>query len=446
MTHLTPRQIVAELDQYIIGQTDAKKAVAIAVRNRWRRQQLPADIRRDVSPKNILMIGPTGVGKTEIARRLAGLTQAPFIKVEATKYTEVGYVGRDVESMVRDLLEISIRMIQQEQSEQMRSKAAESAEDRLIDLLIPLEAPSDDAESAERYQRSREKLREQLEAGQLDDATVEVAVHEKPPTGNLLGMMGMDQMDALGGGGLSEMFDRIMPGKTHRRRMKVPQAREFLIAQEADRYVDREQVVASAIENTEDNGIIFIDEMDKIAAVESKNGPDVSRGGVQRDLLPIVEGSTVATKHGPVRTDHILFIAAGAFHNAEVSDLMPELQGRFPIRVTLTDLDKNDFRRILTEPHNSLIKQQTALLAMDGVAVTFDEMAIDAIAQTAYDVNRKASNIGARRLHTVMELLFQDLSFEAPDMKEKNIRIDFNYVKQRLGEIQKAKDLSKYSL
>ncbi|HWB52976.1 MAG TPA: ATP-dependent protease ATPase subunit HslU [Tepidisphaeraceae bacterium] len=446
MTHLTPREIVAELDKYIIGQTDAKKAVAIAVRNRWRRQQLPADIRRDVSPKNILMIGPTGVGKTEIARRLAGLTRAPFIKVEATKFTEVGYVGRDVESMVRDLLEISIRMIQQEQAEQMRSKAAEAAEDRLVDLLMPLDANADDTEATERHQRSRQKLRQQLAAGQLDDATVEVVIQEKPQTGNLLGMMGMDQMDAMGGGGLSEMFDRIMPGKTHRRRMKVPQAREFLIGQEADRYVDREQVISSAIENTENNGIIFIDEMDKIAAVESKNGPDVSRGGVQRDLLPIVEGSTVATKHGPVRTDHILFIAAGAFHNAEVSDLMPELQGRFPIRVTLNDLDKSDFRRILTEPHNSLIKQQTALLAMDGLAITFDDMAIDAIAQTAFDVNRKASNIGARRLHTVMELLFQDLAFEAPDLKDKKIRIDFNYVKQRLGEIQKAKDLTKYSL
>ncbi|HEY1684038.1 MAG TPA: ATP-dependent protease ATPase subunit HslU [Tepidisphaeraceae bacterium] len=446
MTHLTPRQIVAELDQYIIGQGDAKKAVAVAVRNRWRRQQLPPDIRRDVSPKNILMIGPTGVGKTEIARRLASLTGAPFIKVEATKYTEVGYVGRDVESMVRDLLEIAIRMAQQQQAEQVHPKAAESAEERLIDQLMPLEAPADDVEASERRNRSREKLRQQLASGALNDATVEVTVHEKAPTGNLLGMMGMDQMDAMGGGGISDMFERIMPGKTHRRRMKVPAAREFLIAQEADRYVDREQVIASAIENTENNGIIFIDEIDKIAAAESKNGPDVSRGGVQRDLLPIVEGSTVVTKHGPVRTDHILFIAAGAFHNAEVGDLMPELQGRFPIRVTLSDLDKSDFRRILTEPHNSLIKQQTALLAMEGMSVTFDDLAIDAIAQTAFDVNRKASNIGARRLHTVMELLFQDLAFEAPDMKEKNVRIDFNYVKARLGEIQKAKDLSKYSL
>jgi ATP-dependent HslUV protease ATP-binding subunit HslU len=446
MTHLTPRQIVAELDQYIIGQGDAKKAVAVAVRNRWRRQQLPLEIRRDVSPKNILMIGPTGVGKTEIARRLAGLTGAPFIKVEATKYTEVGYVGRDVESMVRDLLEVAIRLVQVQQAEQVRTKATDAADERLIDLLMPLDAPTDDPEAAERRQRSRDKLRQQIATGSLDDATVEVTTHDKPATGNLLGMMGMDQMDAMGGGGLSDMFDRIMPGKTHRRRMKVPQAREFLISQESERFVDREQTIASAIENTENNGIIFIDEIDKIAAAESKNGPDVSRGGVQRDLLPIVEGSTVATKHGPVRTDHILFIAAGAFHNAEVSDLMPELQGRFPIRVTLSDLDKNDFRRILTEPHNSLIKQQTALLAMDGLAVSFDEMAIDAIAQTAFDVNRKASNIGARRLHTVMELLFQDLAFEAPDMKEKNVRIDFNYVKQRLGEIQKAKDLSKYSL
>ncbi|HVS70446.1 MAG TPA: ATP-dependent protease ATPase subunit HslU [Phycisphaerae bacterium] len=445
---LTPQQIVAELDKHIVGQAAGKRAVAIAVRNRWRRQQLPQALAAAVIPKNILMIGPTGVGKTEIARRLASLTGAPFIKVEATKYTEVGYVGRDVESMVRDLVEIAIRMVQQEQAATLREKAQAAAEERLIDLLLPLEDQgySSDPEAEERKKRSREKIRSGLNAGTFDQASVEVTMQEKSQTGNMLGMMGMDQMDAMGGGGLSEMFERLMPGKTLRRKLRVRDAREFLMAQEAEKLIDRESVIAQAIERTENSGIIFIDEIDKIAGAESKSGPDVSRGGVQRDLLPIVEGSTVSTKHGPVKTDHILFIAAGAFHNAKPSDLMPELQGRFPIRVELSDLTKDDFVRILTEPENSLMKQTMALLSTEEVEIQFTEDAIDAIAEFAYNVNRKTQNIGARRLNSIVEKVCEELSFTASERRGEKHSINARMVKDRLTKIAAEDDRSKYLL
>ncbi len=446
---LTPQQIVAELDKHIVGQAAGKRAVAIAVRNRWRRQQLPAALAQAVIPKNILMIGPTGVGKTEIARRLASLTGAPFIKVEATKYTEVGYVGRDVESMVRDLLEIAIRMVQQEQSQSLREKATTVAEERLIDLLLPLDEQggfSSDPEAEERRIRSRDKIRSGLKAGTFDSATVELSTTEKPQTGNMLGMMGMDQMDAMGGGGLSEMFDRLMPSRTTRRKLRVPDAREFLMQQEAEKLIDKETLLANAIERTENAGIIFIDEIDKIAGAESKSGPDVSRGGVQRDLLPIVEGSTVTTKHGPIRTDHILFIAAGAFHQAKPSDLMPELQGRFPIRVELSDLTKDDFVRILTEPENSLMKQTVALLSTEQVELSFTEDAVEAIAEFAYNVNRKQQNIGARRLNSIVEKVCEDLSFTATDRRGEKHIITGRNVKDRLTKITAEDDRSKYLL
>jgi ATP-dependent HslUV protease ATP-binding subunit HslU len=445
---MTPQQIVAELDKHIVGQAAGKRAVAIAVRNRWRRQQLPQALASAVIPKNILMIGPTGVGKTEIARRLASLTGAPFIKVEATKYTEVGYVGRDVESMVRDIVEIAIRMVQQEQAATLREKAEAAAEERLIDLLLPLEDQgySADLEAEERKKRSREKIRSGLKTGTFDQATVDITMQEKPQTGNMLGMMGMDQMDAMGGGGLSEMFERLMPGKTLRRKMRVSDAREFLMQQEAEKLIDRESVVAQAIERTENSGIIFIDEIDKIAGAESKSGPDVSRGGVQRDLLPIVEGSTVSTKHGPVKTDHILFIAAGAFHNAKPSDLMPELQGRFPIRVELSDLTKEDFVRILTEPENSLMKQTIALLSTEQVEIQFTEDAVDAIAEFAYNVNRKTQNIGARRLNSIVEKVCEELSFTASERRGERHSITARMVKDRLTKIAAEDDRSKYLL
>jgi ATP-dependent HslUV protease ATP-binding subunit HslU len=445
---LTPQQIVSELDKHIVGQAAGKRAVAIAVRNRWRRQQLPQDLAQAVIPKNILMIGPTGVGKTEIARRLANLTGAPFIKVEATKYTEVGYVGRDVESMVRDLVEIAIRMVQTEQSQALREKAEIGAEERLIDNLLPLDESgySSDPEAEERRNRSREKIRAQLRAGAFNDAVIELSVTEKPQTGNLLGMMGMDQMDAMGGGGLSDMFEKLLPGKTLRRKLKVPDAREFFMQQEAEKLIDRESVVANAIERTENSGIIFIDEIDKIAGAESKSGPDVSRGGVQRDLLPIVEGSTVTTKHGPVRTDHILFIAAGAFHNAKPSDLMPELQGRFPIRVELSDLTKDDFVRILTEPENSLMKQTVALLSIEKVDLVFTEDAVEAIAEFAYNVNRKQQNIGARRLNSIIEKVCEDLSYNATEHQGERHTITARTVKDRLTKITTEEDRSKYLL
>lgn len=438
---MTPREVVAELDRYIVGQTDAKRAVAIAVRNRWRRQQLPADIRADVSPKNILMIGPTGVGKTEIARRLAGLVSAPFVKVEATKYTEVGYHGRDVESMVRDLVDVAIDMVRREGHESVREQAAADVEDRLLDLLLPMMGDMDDEEAAAKRERTRERFREQLRAGELDDRQVDISTEEKADVNQLFGAAAMDIGFELQG-----MFEKMLPGKRETRRMSVADARKFLQNQEADKRVDTETLNRMAIERVEQTGIIFLDEMDKISGSEKSQGPDVSRQGVQRDLLPIVEGSTITTKHGPVRSDHILFIAAGAFSQSKPSDLMPELLGRFPIRVELNELGKDEFVRILTEPQNSLIKQTVMLLATEGVNVEFTEGAVEAIASVAWRVNRKTQNIGARRLYTILERVFETLSFEAPDMAGKTVQITREYVKEKLGAVSKDEDLSKFVL
>src|SRR5580765_1945311 len=393
MDHLTPKQIVSELDKYIVGQADAKRAVAVAVRNRWRRQQLPEEMRKDVAPKNILMMGPTGVGKTEIARRLAGLTGAPFIKVEATKYTEVGYHGRDVESMIRDLLDSAIAMVREEMTESVKEPAEKQVEVRLLDYLLPSgPAIPGDEESIAKHERTREKLRAQLRASGMEDRMIEIAVEDRPTVVGVLGQAGME-MDIE----MQSMFEKMMPSKRETRRLSVAEARRVLFDQEAEKLIDKGKIYADAITRVEQSGIVFLDELDKVAGPQSQHGPDVSRQGVQRDLLPIVEGSTVITKYGPVKTDHILFIAAGAFHSSKPSDLMPELQGRFPIRVELQDLTKADFVRILREPQNALTKQQIALLKTEGVEVTFEEDALDAMAQIAYDVNRRTQNIGARR-------------------------------------------------
>ena len=443
MQDLTPKQIVAELDKYIVGQADAKRAVAVAIRNRWRRQQLPEDVRRDVAPKNILMIGPTGVGKTEIARRLAGLVAAPFLKVEATKYTEVGYHGRDVESMVRDLVDVGIDLVRRERHEAVAEAATVGVEERLIDLLLPTASPMgfEDEEAAAKRERTRERFREQLRAGQLEDSPVELVTEQKADVNSLFGA------EAAGMGfELQGMFEKMLPGKREVRRTTVREAREFLRSQEADKIVDSETLKREAIDRVEQGGIIFLDEIDKIAGAEKSQGPDVSRQGVQRDLLPIVEGATVTTKHGPVRSDHILFIAAGAFSSAKPSDLMPELLGRFPIRVELQELGKDDFVRILTEPQNSLVKQTVLLLATEGVRVDFTEGAIDAIASVAWRVNRKTQNVGARRLYTILERVFEQISFEAPDMGGKTFEVTREYVKERMADVAKDEDLSKYVL
>ena len=439
---LTPREVVEKLDEYIVGQSDAKRAVAIAIRNRWRRQQLDEAMKNEVAPKNILMIGPTGVGKTEIARRLARLTGAPFIKVEATKYTEVGYYGRDVESMIRELVENALGIVRDTERERVRNKAEEKVVDRLVELLAPapIVVEGEEGDAAEQFQRTRDKLRAMLVAGELEKRTVEITTeHRQAPM--MIGGMGMEQMDM----DLQGMFDKIIPKTSTRRVVPVSEAREILLEQECEALLDDESLQASAIELAENLGIVFLDEIDKVIASEGK-GADVSRQGVQRDLLPIVEGTTIQTKYGYVKTDHVLFIGAGAFHRNQPSELMPELQGRFPIRVELSDLTKEDFIRILTEPQNSLAKQYSALMDTEGVEVSFDDEAISALAGYAYQVNQTTQNIGARRLYTIMERLFEELSFEAPDMGMGKVEINAGYVEQRLDEVSADEDLSKFIL
>jgi ATP-dependent HslUV protease ATP-binding subunit HslU len=441
---LTPRQIVAELDRYIVGQNAAKRAVAIAIRNRWRRQQLPAELRKDVTPKNIIMIGPTGVGKTEIARRLAELVGAPFLKIEATKYTEVGYVGRDVESMIRDLTEISVGMIKHRQRTQVEAKAKERVEERLLDLLAPGSNSYDpeNAEENERHQRTREKMKAKLLAGELEDRPVELNVEQRAVPVQIFSNLGMENMDV----DFQNMFERIMPKQSQSRHLPVREARKVLMEQETEALIDRQAVNEQAVELVENQGMVFLDELDKVCGPQSSVGPDVSRQGVQRDLLPVVEGTTVNTRYGPVKTDHILFIAAGAFHTSKPSDLMPELQGRFPIRVELTDLKREDFLRILTEPKHALTKQYAELLATEGVTLEFTPDGIEALADIAFEVNRTAQNIGARRLHTILERVVEDISFEGPDRKDKRVRIDSGYVRGQLSEIMEKEDLSKFIL
>jgi ATP-dependent HslUV protease ATP-binding subunit HslU len=449
---LTPREIVAELDRDIVGQGEAKRAVAIALRNRWRRRQLPEELRVQVTPKNILLIGPTGVGKTEIARRLARLVGAPFVKVEATKYTEVGYYGRDVESLVRDLVEAAIALVRASERESVAEQAKVRTEQRLLDLLLPAPAAaptwSDDPiktdEAAERRQRSREKMKARLDAGELEDREVEVTVPGRngAPV-SVLGAANLEQMEME----IQGMLERMLPKSTQTRRMTVRQARPILLAQETEGLIDQEKVNQAAVTLTEESGIVFLDELDKIAGDEgATRGPDVSRQGVQRDLLPIVEGTTVNTKYGPVKTDHVLFIAAGAFHRSKPSDLMPELQGRFPIRVELQDLTRDDFARILREPRASLIRQYQALLATESIDLEFTPDAIEAMADYAFQVNRSTQNIGARRLHTILERVVEDLSFEAPDRPEKRVVIDSEHVRRRLEQLAKDEDLSRFIL
>ncbi len=453
MNQMTPKQIVGELDRYIIGQLDAKRAVAVAIRNRWRRQQLDPDFAREVSPKNIVMVGPTGVGKTEIARRIATLTGAPFVKVEASKFTEVGYHGRDVESMIRDLLEHAISMVRAEHAEKVKDKAATNVEHRLVDLLLPASDPAPGAgsvateDSTERREHTRQKLLDQLRQGKLDDRVVEISLHQKAVPVAMFSNMGLDQMDPE----MAKMFENLIPDQSKSRRAPIGEARELLMAEETENLIDRDKLTGEAIDRTEQSGIIFLDEIDKIAAPtgDGKGSPDVSRQGVQRDLLPIVEGSSVMTRHGVVNTDHILFIAAGAFHSASVSDLMPELQGRFPIRVELEALTREDFVRILTEPHNALTRQQEALLATEGLEVRFEAEAINAMADLAAQVNATAENIGARRLMTVMEKLFEQINFDAPDLAasgDRKVTIDAGLVRQRLKSIAEDEDLSKFVL
>ncbi|HEX4591753.1 MAG TPA: ATP-dependent protease ATPase subunit HslU [Gemmataceae bacterium] len=445
MAELTPREIVAELDRYIVGQDAAKKAVAVAIRNRWRRQQLSPELRKDVTPKNIIMIGPTGVGKTEIARRLAQLVGAPFYKVEATKYTEVGYVGRDVESMIRDLTEVAVGMVRQDIRRQVEDKARERVAERLVDLLVPKGAhwESDDGEEAQRRQRTREKMRSKLDAGELEDKPVELAVEQKMVPVQILSNMGLENMDV----DLQNMFERIMPKQNQQRQMPVKDARRVLLEQETEALIDKSVVTEKSIELVENEGIIFLDELDKVCGPSSGHGPDVSRQGVQRDLLPVVEGTTVNTKHGPVRTDHILFIAAGAFHASKPSDLMPELQGRFPIRVELSDLTRDDFLRILTEPKHSLTRQYAALLGAEDVTLEFATDGVEAVADIAYEVNRTTQNIGARRLHTILERVVEEISYLAPDqLPSKRVKVDAAYVRERLDGILKTEDLSRFIL
>jgi ATP-dependent HslUV protease ATP-binding subunit HslU len=443
---LTPRQIVAELDKHVVGQSAAKRAVAIALRNRMRRQKLAPELAEEIAPKNILMIGPTGVGKTEIARRLAKLAQSPFLKIEASKFTEVGYVGRDVESMIRDLAELAVDMVRAERLEDVRAKARQNAEDRMLDILLPPRpiAPDEEPSAArDAQQQTRERFREQLRAGRLDTRTVELDVREKSfPSFEIIAGSSVEEVDI----NLKDMLPGLFQGKNKKRKMKVPEALEYLATEEEQKLIDMDSVSRAAVERVEQAGIIFLDEIDKIAGREGSHGPDVSREGVQRDILPIVEGTTVNTKYGMVRTDHILFIAAGAFHVSKPSDLIPELQGRFPIRVELEALGKDEFVRILTEPRNALIKQYIALMDTEGIALAFTDDAIRRIADFAQTVNEHTENIGARRLHTVLEKLPDDISFEGPDLVEKSVTIDEAYVTRMLADIVKNEDLSRYIL
>jgi ATP-dependent HslUV protease ATP-binding subunit HslU len=446
---LTPRQIVGELDKYVVGQHQAKRAVAIALRNRLRRQKLTPELAEEVAPKNILMIGPTGVGKTEIARRLARLAQSPFVKVEASKFTEVGYVGRDVESMVRDLVELAVDMVRGERIEEVRAKAEQSAEERLLDLLLPPPArpePATDAERAaatETWQQTREKFRAHLRDGRLDGRVVEVDARERAfPSFEIIAGSSVEEIDI----NVKDMLPGLFQGRTRKRRLKVPEAMEYLIQEEEQKLVDMDSVARVAVDRVEQNGIIFVDEIDKIVGGDGGRGPDVSREGVQRDILPIIEGTSVSTKYGMVRSDHILFIAAGAFHVSKPSDLIPELQGRFPIRVELEPLGKADFVRILTEPRNALVRQYTALMETEGVSLRFLDEAIDRIADFATRVNENTENIGARRLHTVMEKLLDEISFDGPELAGQSITIDDAYVCRMLDDIVKNEDLSRYIL
>jgi len=457
MKKLTPREIVSALDEYIISQNDAKRSVAIALRNRWRRRQVPEDLRDEIAPKNIILIGPTGVGKTEIARRLARLADSPFLKIEASKFTEVGYVGRDVESMIRDLTELAVNMVKSEEQEAVKTRAQTIAEERMLDILLPPKKESEEPEAIQSEEKTlelvrknsteppstREKIRTMLHDGKLDNRYVDLEVAERAmPVVEIFSSVGLEEMDI----NLKDMFGGMFPKKTKKRKVKVAEAMEILAQEEAQRLVDMDKVVKRAITKVEQTGIIFLDEIDKITGREGGHGPDVSREGVQRDLLPIVEGCTVTTKYGMVKTDHILFIASGAFHTSKPSDLVPEMQGRFPIRVELKSLDQGDFIRILTEPNNALVLQYEALLKTEGVHLAFEDDAISAIAQIATEVNARTENIGARRLHTVMERLLDEILFDAPDVAEKRIVIDAKYVYDKLQDIKEDEDLSRYIL